>query len=510
MIDDPQEVEGLLERLESSLPLPAIVTPELAAAIRERSSGTDPPRRCAITQTFYGGDEGGILCELDLGEGEHAKEAFIVSLTHLAFDPGSPLAGEIAAYQTHRIEQLQRMDEAMPSGRGRSRAATRGRRPAKLPGSMPNPVPKAMAAHYQALAGLTDAFCRRHLSEDYAQLARRAAAALCRKRPSPVLSGQPESWACGILYALGQINFLSDRSSTPHMTMQELCAGFGVSASTGGSKAKAVRDALGIRRWDHRWLLPENIAAMPMAWMIEVDGLPVDARDLPRPLQVAAYERGLIPYIPADGPEGEGGIRDAILARYDRYRTANTRLQTMLAKKLWKDRVVPVARRLGLAATEEEAMRRDPDDLAPAADLALYAAGADGTSAVQRYARENAGRLSERDRHMLEAMSAAVFSVFRVAGSHRGAGVDLTDLISGERFWVADRGLEASAMVGTELALRLFRPDDFWMTSGVAVVIDRQIREALEKEGLIQRQAVPGSPVDRNALAETVYRLALT
>jgi hypothetical protein len=49
-----------------------------------------------------------------------------------------------------------------------------------------------------------------------------------------------------------------------------------------------VRTALGIRRWDHRWLLPENVAAMPMAWMSEIDGLPVDARGLPRPLQVAA------------------------------------------------------------------------------------------------------------------------------------------------------------------------------------------------------------------------------
>ena len=48
-------------------------------------------------------------------------------------------------------------------------------------------------------------------------------------------------------YALGQVNFLSDKSSTPHMSMQELCAGFGVSPSTGNSKAKAVRTALGIK-----------------------------------------------------------------------------------------------------------------------------------------------------------------------------------------------------------------------------------------------------------------------
>ena len=34
MIDDPQQVEQLLKRLESSLPLPAIVTPELFERMR--------------------------------------------------------------------------------------------------------------------------------------------------------------------------------------------------------------------------------------------------------------------------------------------------------------------------------------------------------------------------------------------------------------------------------------------------------------------------------------------
>ena len=366
-----------------------------------------------------------------------------------------------------------------------------------------------MTEHYQALVALTDAFCRRHLNEDYAELARRAAAALCRKRPSPVLSGQKASWACGILYALGQANFLSDKSSAPSMSMQELCAGFGVSASTGASKAKAVRDALGIQRWDHRWLLPATIAAMPLIWMVEIDGFPIDVRGAPRSLQVAAYERGLIPYIPADGPEDAGGLRDAIFARYERCRTANTRLQTALAKRLWKGTVAPLARRLGLVATEEEAARRDLDELDPAADLALYAAGADGTSAVRRYARERGKRLSDVEKQVLEAMSAATFSIFRVEGCHRGAGVDLTDLISGMRLWVVDRGLEDSAFAGAELALRLFQPDEFWMTTGVVVVLSEQLWQELEKAGLIQRRAPPGSPVDRDALAEAIYRLAI-
>lgn len=89
-------------------------------------------------------------------------------------------------------------------------------------------VPKPMQAAYTAVVALTDAFCRDHLTEEYRDLARAMAAALARKRPSPLSSGQPRTWACGIIHALGQLNFLSDKSSQPHMTLAEICAGFGV------------------------------------------------------------------------------------------------------------------------------------------------------------------------------------------------------------------------------------------------------------------------------------------
>src|SRR4051812_12287715 len=84
-------------------------------------------------------------------------------------------------------------------------------------------VPKSMQTAYESLVALTDAFCRDHLNDEYRQLARAMVAALCRKRPSPVASGQPRTWACGIIHALGQINFLSDRSTSPSMTLAEVC-----------------------------------------------------------------------------------------------------------------------------------------------------------------------------------------------------------------------------------------------------------------------------------------------
>src|SRR2546422_121662 len=59
-------------------------------------------------------------------------------------------------------------------------------------------VPKPMQATFDAIVALSDAFCRAHLDEEYAQLARQATAALCRKRPSPLATGNPKTWACGI------------------------------------------------------------------------------------------------------------------------------------------------------------------------------------------------------------------------------------------------------------------------------------------------------------------------
>ena len=110
-------------------------------------------------------------------------------------------------------------------------------------------VPKSMQATYEVITTLTDAFCREHLNEDYRMLAQRMTAALCRKRPSPFTSGQPPTWACGIVYVLGQINFLTDPSTKPpFMTTANLCSRVGVGQSTASAKARVISQALDTSR----------------------------------------------------------------------------------------------------------------------------------------------------------------------------------------------------------------------------------------------------------------------
>ena len=157
-----------------------------------------------------------------------------------------------------------------------------------------------MQPTHAAVVALTDPFGPDHLDDEYRDLARAMAAALCRKRPSPLASGRPRTWACGIVYALGQLNFLSDKASQPQMAMAEVCAAFGVGQSTAGAKARIITDALRTHRMDPTWMLRSFVGRNPLVWMAEVDGMLVDLRDMPREVQVIAYEKGMIPYIPAD------------------------------------------------------------------------------------------------------------------------------------------------------------------------------------------------------------------
>ena len=106
-----------------------------------------------------------------------------------------------------------------------------------------------------------------------------------------------------MVYALGHVNFLSDPASEPCVTADQLSAASGVAKSTMSSKARQVRGLLRISHFSLEFQRADVAAQNPLAWIIEVNGLAVDARHVPSDTQAEAYRRGLIPYIPALGPD---------------------------------------------------------------------------------------------------------------------------------------------------------------------------------------------------------------
>ncbi len=110
MIDDLPQAERLMTLMRESLPLVVSVTAELAALIREQAPKADPARRYRISRVDYAGDEGGIVCKVELGP-ENGGKALFASITHLRFGPAGPIARQVAAYQKHRIKRLRHLDQ---------------------------------------------------------------------------------------------------------------------------------------------------------------------------------------------------------------------------------------------------------------------------------------------------------------------------------------------------------------------------------------------------------------
>ena len=123
---------------------------------------------------------------------------------------------------------------------------------------MPKRKSTADEAKHKAIdeiAGLVDAFCREHLNDEYAELCRRLTEKLARKRPSPLLSGKPNTWAAGIVRTIGWVNFLDNRSQSPHMKLTAIDKAFGVAESTGQGKSMLIRRMFKIRPSDPEWSL---------------------------------------------------------------------------------------------------------------------------------------------------------------------------------------------------------------------------------------------------------------
>jgi hypothetical protein len=105
MIDDPEKTNRLVDELKASLPLETRLSQILIGALVKQSPDLAVPDSCVVVSIFYMGEDGGIVCGLDIG-GPETKTPYIVSITHLNFDRRMPLFRQIDAYQRHRIKKL--------------------------------------------------------------------------------------------------------------------------------------------------------------------------------------------------------------------------------------------------------------------------------------------------------------------------------------------------------------------------------------------------------------------
>jgi len=201
-------------------------------------------------------------------------------------------------------------------------------------------ISEEVLSKFKAIIVLTDAFCKRHLNEEYVRMCRRLAMALARKRPSPLARGRKEVWACGIVRTIGWANVLDDPKSSPYMKLIDIDPKFGVANSTGQGKCMAIKRMFGIGRLNVDWTLPSRLGDNPLVWKVWVNDELVDIRQESREKQEAAFQRGEIPWIPADREQQKAKDGQPSFA------SAETEILEALAR--FKQRVVIMLRQSSL------------------------------------------------------------------------------------------------------------------------------------------------------------------
>lgn len=140
---------------------------------------------------------------------------------------------------------------------------------------------------------LTQGFCSQKLDNDYRQLCEKLIKKMGRKRNVPFTTGKIEILAASVVYAIGSINFLFDKSFEPYITAQEISDYFKTKNSTVSNKAKQIREMLKLDIFDNEFSTKHTKENNPFNNFVTVDGLIVPLSSLPENLQeIIKTERG--------------------------------------------------------------------------------------------------------------------------------------------------------------------------------------------------------------------------
>lgn len=109
------------------------------------------------------------------------------------------------------------------------------------------------------LIELVSAFCREKLNKEYEQVCIKLILKLGRKRAVPFLTGKATNWSAAIIYTIGTINYLFDRSFDPYIPSSDIHDYFGTKSTTVSAKASKIRKMLNIDRENNEFVTSRMI-----------------------------------------------------------------------------------------------------------------------------------------------------------------------------------------------------------------------------------------------------------
>lgn len=206
---------------------------------------------------------------------------------------------------------------------------------------------------------------------------------------------------------------------------------------------------------------------------------------------------------------------DEILALYDRRRSVSRPLSDEMFRRVRRDLIHQVGRKLGLL--HKGVLVFDSEaEMAILTDACVFEGWVNHENTIMRSLRTSPAPPGSPEREMLDAWCGARFSIYEALQSEPGVGFYAKDrLRKGDEIFVVDRGLSRSA-AGYLLASRLVFFPEFATTTGSALpisdsrVFQRLVAELSRRFSVLDLVSLDEAPDTRRAeLFFTVMRILL-
>ena len=140
------------------------------------------------------------------------------------------------------------------------------------------------------LLELVGAFCIQKLNQEYFELCEKLIKKMGRKKDVPFKRGKLEIWASAVIYAIGSINFLFDKSFEPYMSSKQVCEYFGTKLTTVSNKARIIKEMFDLWHFSPEFSTQNMEKSNPFSGMVLVDDMIVPISSLPEDMQQMVHQ----------------------------------------------------------------------------------------------------------------------------------------------------------------------------------------------------------------------------
>ncbi len=162
------------------------------------------------------------------------------------------------------------------------------------------------------------------------------------------------------------------------------------------------------------------------------------------------------------------------MVRYKRLRMLGKELNSSLIRQVPKPVILKCGKKLGLVKGKRLVLGVEAE-LSVLFDYCLYSYRRNGKNAIQWYLEQSPPPADSEQMVLLQAMSKAYYSLFEVQEIHTGKGATMKDLLRDHCFLLMDIGIGETAVAGMLFAGRVLPLEEFSMTSGTFIPVDRDL-----------------------------------